>query len=1316
MSLDPRIEQKGVSSRISRRAVLVLGMHRAGTSALARVLSIRGAELPNELMPANEGNPSGYWEPRAIVDFNDRLLAYFGVEWNDPFAAEQISPHGAIPERFYQEAAGIVESEYGDAELLVLKDPRCTLLPEFWNEVLVRLGIETVVVVIMRPYLEVAESLRRRDGTALTAGVILYNSYAAQSIAFGCRHDATFITYEQLLGDWRGTTDRIAVQHGFQWPRGGAAAAAEIEMFLQPGAGVAETRVGGIPPALQGMADALWEWLKASASGEPVADVAPVLAELESLSALYAPVLAERTLRMQRMAARIDFLESREKELHAMFEDSQGTLAIAAVQRDEALKQRDEVLRQRDELTARAHALEAVEEKFRQIVDHRDELTARLQTLDAMEEKFREVVGQRDEFQKDRDKLLDLCRELEKSETRIMERVEALESSKDELLAHIEASDAFVESLCDVLDDVDARTQGVLDERASVKIDREQLRSSLFDLKNELAETEALVVDTEARYAATRAELDDVLSQHSELCGMHEDALVRLDRVSSQRDAIIFERDGYRSQLDRIYASRSWALTRPFRGAARLGRRVLAGPIRAVLGRGRQLSLPRPESFGVTSLAAGGDARADGGFHEGLRKFLDAEFGGAAAMEVAARVRGFGLPVDVSEVRSAAITTLDEDQACAWAREIAERIPLSSIDRYRPEVSIVIPVFNQARFTLACLDSLISHRTRYSFEVLIGDDGSSDATGAAFAIEMPGVTVVRHADNLGFVRNCNATATHARGRFIVFLNNDTLVLPNWLDELIDCLLADAAIGLVGSKLIYPDGRMQECGAIVWNDGSAWNFGRFDDPRRPEYCYLRDTDYVSGASIALRRDLWQRLGGFDELFAPAYAEDADLAFRVRDQGLRTVVQPLSQIIHFEGVTSGTDTSQGAKAYQVENLKKLTQRWQAVIAGHRANAQEPEFEKERSVRHRVLFIDHVTPTPDADAGSVVAWEVMQSFLDHGFKVTFIPEDNFAHMGADTARLQRIGIETIYHPSYSFMADFLGARHDPFDVIFLHRYKVAEAHLHDLRRQFPQAKVMFLNADMHFLREMREAELAQDRAAISQALKTRSRELGVVKSVDCTLVHSTVELDLLRDECPDSCSSLFPLVHDPVLTPVGLEGREGVCFVGGYRHPPNVDAALWLVNEVWPLVLEERPDEVLYIVGSHAPDEVIALGAERNVEFVGFVDNLDAFLEKRRVSVAPLRYGAGAKGKVASSLAQGLPVVCTTIAAEGMQLTPDKNVLIGDSPAELARHLVTLLSESEIWGVLADEAIRYADEVTARRHARYRIRSQLEHLGVI
>ena len=269
-----------------------------------------------------------------------------------------------------------------------------------------------------------------------------------------------------------------------------------------------------------------------------------------------------------------------------------------------------------------------------------------------------------------------------------------------------------------------------------------------------------------------------------------------------------------------------------------------------------------------------------------------------------------------------------------------------------PATSVIIPAFNQLAHTLGCLAAVADSGDALPFEVIVVDDASSDGTATVLPA-IPGLVYVRNDQNLGFIGACNRGAALARGRHLVFLNNDTAVQPGWLDALVRTFDDHPDAGLVGAKLLYPDGRLQEAGGLVYADASAGNYGRFDAPTDPRFNYLRDADYCSGAALAVPAALFRELGGFDGHYQPAYYEDADLAMRVRQRGLRTLYQPASRVVHFDGVTSGREGEGGAKDYQAVNRGKFLARWKDILAADHAPAGTPP-DIAASRRPRVLFL--------------------------------------------------------------------------------------------------------------------------------------------------------------------------------------------------------------------------------------------------------------------------------------------------------------------------------------------------------------------------
>jgi len=1247
---------------------LVLGMHRSGTSALTRVLNLLGADLPEDLIPANRFNRSGYWEPSQVVALNDHWLNSAKAAWDAPYTGR--APLDAeLPSNAVRRAADTVKEAYGtDHALIALKDPRCTLFSDTWRAGIERAGYTPRQLLIYRDAGEVAQSLARRDGFSDDEAGLLWCWYGLKALTSIRDRGGLVVAYSDLRGDWRSVIKTIQAKWSLASLSVNPEREAAVDAFLTEPASRPEA---GFSATVQKLIDDVGALYQAAIRGESLDGIEALLDEADRLSGVTrSSVLRLRKAGDAALKAAIKERDAARKTLNEVEE------ALTA-ERDEARQTLIETeARLTDERDAARKTLNEVEEA---LMAERDDAR---QTL--VETEARLTAERHAERQSLESANAALASERDQARQALAQTEARLMAERDEARAELDAKDERAAK---------AEQQAA---KAEQEVDRliadfQSLEASVHAYADQAEALEAQLKQTQADYVAADAERQALRIEAVRLKAIEQSSIWK---ATTPLRAAMARLPGVRHWVRRGLKAAWWTAT------GQLGARLKA---RQASELAAQLDASRAEPGGSPSSGGRGSIKT-------LNGVLTEEFGDAASYipELISRYE-----LSFQSEGQAPIKTVVDD---APARKMAER--LAKITAKRPEtetpdVSIVIPAYNQISYTLACIESVFASAPKASFEILVGNDQSTDGTQAAASVPMAHVRWVRHETNQGFVGNCNLTAEKARGRIVVMLNNDTLVLPDWLDTLVDTLDEDTKAGLVGSKLIYPDGRLQEAGGIFWQDGSAWNLGRFDHPRRPEFSYARDADYISGASIAVPRALWEKLGGFDDHYRPAYAEDADLAFRIRAEGLRTVFQPRSMLIHFEGVSSGTDLAAGAKAYQVKNLEKLRERWAGVLAAHRPNAQEPEREKERAVTKRVLFIDLTTPEPQHDAGSLVAVETMRALQGLGFKVTFVPVDNFLWTKAYSAPLQAMGVETIYHPFYSRFEPFISARGGEFDLVVVHRFGAAERVMGALRTHAPQAKIAFMPADLHFLREQREADLSGDAAAQEQAADTKRRELSIIRSADAVLPHSNLEIDLLKAEAPETPPFKLPLIHDPDPVATGYHGRSGVGFIGGYGHPPNVDAVDWFMSEIWPRVREQKPNARFVLAGSKMPDRFKSLDGKNGVEVLGFVDTIDEFFGGVRASLAPLRYGAGAKGKVAASLALGTPCVSTAIGAEGMGLTPGVDVLVADDPEGFARHILAMLDDENRWNELRQAGLDFARRETSREVVRERLSDMLGQL---
>lgn len=626
----------------------------------------------------------------------------------------------------------------------------------------------------------------------------------------------------------------------------------------------------------------------------------------------------------------------------------------------------------------------------------------------------------------------------------------------------------------------------------------------------------------------------------------------------------------------------------------------------------------------------------------------------------------------------------------------------------QPEVSIIIAAYNNWSYTLTCLKS-IRENTEGDYEVIAVNDGSTDET-PELLLQVGNIRLISNTENMGFLESCNQGAGIARGCYLLFLNNDTIVTEGWLAPLL-VIAAKDDIGAVGSKLIYPNGILQEAGGIIWNNGSCLSYGWGDDSEKPEYNYVRDVDYCSAASLVAKRELFEEIGGFDTRFKPGYYGDSDFCLSLRDRGYRVLYQPASVVVHFGGMKCRADESFGGSRYREVNRSKFVDKWSDTLKKCHYCPSPGNIlrARDRRVGKSILVVDRHVPTYDRDSGSLRMFNMLRILSELGHKVTFIG-DNPTPVEPYTQKLQQEGVEVIYTPYLRSVEGYVRRSGAHFDVVILSRAPIAIKYVDIVRESCPQAKVIFDTVDIQSLWWYRRAKVENSERLLRHAQELKMSELYVAQNSALTLVVSQLEKDLLLQEAPSLNVEVASNIHHIIIPKRAFSERRDILFIGAFDHLPNVDAVTYFVKQILPLIRESLPDVRFYIAGSNPPRQVLSLRSD-DIIVTGYVGDLTPYFESCKLSVAPLRYGAGVKGKINQSMSYGLPVVTTSIGAEGLEAIDGEDILIADSPADFAQKVILLYSDEYLWRLLSENSIRNIEKYHSYDAAKAKLGQLLE-----
>jgi GT2 family glycosyltransferase len=1165
-----------VTNSETKRACIVTGMHRSGTSALANLIYFSGAFLGNTLMSAKDENPKGFWENQTVVDLNDRMLHSIGLRWDLPGIGHAETVQAYLLETFWQEALAVIEAEFNDAQYIALKDPRFVTLLSFWTVILEHQGYDVSVLVIFRHPEEVANSLKARNGFRTVHSDMLW-AQSLRAIVASESPNVLMVDYDTLYTDPNLLVKALAKELSLDTAALETAVLdhrkeffdASLRHFNATGSIGNETGVASFHQTLKLINSGCFEILPYRS--ELLAALDESCPEVEALDCslwIYLVAIASSGGRVVIPPSQLSGLDSTNLLLRNAFE-----LNVETQNQIEITREKNESLR------AKVEDYEGVIETLKLASDNQGI-------------HFTQAVS-----------------ELEKQKLKTAEFRKQSELTFKEIQFH--------------------------------KIEPDLLESEKQDVFNELTATKKILHDEQKARVWLEEKWNELTDENEELSKRFNTIHRKALGVFNQLITIV----------DLVTNTSRW----------RLGNALVSFVNKLRF---------KDEAFEQLVVA------------KDLLLRVNKEFNELDGIAVTAR-RGAKLSLGtIAEIKEqAAKGALQELEELIFA---STRMDFTSNDK--PELTVILVTFNRAELTLKCLKSL-QQSTNVDFEIILVDNNSQDATQDLLG-QINGVRIIRNDENVGFLKACNQALAFVRAPTVLFLNNDSEVRTDALDNALKALYSSDNIGAVGAKITQLDGSLQEAGSIVWSDASCLGYGRGESPDDFPYTFQRDVDFCSGAFLMTRTKLLESVKGFDELYEPAYYEEVDYCMTLNKLGYRVVYQPNVEISHYEfGSSEGNSYSSDL---MVRNRGRFFKKHRERLKYHQAPNLDNILlarSSESLSKLKVLYIDDRVPHNYFGSGFPRSNFIVNALSEIGYLVTMYPL-NFPFEETSQSLYSDIneGIEIVTGMGREKFQEFWDSRLNYYDVIWVSRPHNFEF-LAPMINQKKRSHTVIYDAEAIFAdREESKKKIGLNCASKKSHQQLLKEELGLVEGVDGLVAVSARDASIFSGEV-SAFTQVVAFGHGVTAqdTPIDLSARKGLLFVGNLDRDgsPNVDSLLWFHEAVWPLLKRKFPLLTLEVVGSNMAPSLQGI-VDENINFHGRVIDVMPYYTAARAFIAPTRFSAGIPLKLQEAAAFGLPSVATDILVDQIRWEHGVELLSAqvNSAGDFTKQCEDLLNDNELW----------------------------------